>query len=378
MKTFLRAALCGLAVIPCALISAQAADLPIQVGGSLDGKVQAEAIKSTDHSTKGNIYSDADFQAYLNWSDWLSFNTDVKLERQRNDNINDYFPKSNAAFRSEGVTLRQLYATVRPDDAVAIYGGKIHPRFGSAWRATPGIFYSFASDYEQDERIGTGVELRLPEWTGDTRLSAETFFLDTSVLSNSLFSRPGFDDATADRRRKFWREDGGPSNTGGFDSYTVALQGKRLPVLDGLSYQVSVTSEGVSLPGEKRETGFSAGAAYEVGLTRRITMTPFLEYTSFDNFGGQEDVTRRYYMGGLAFVYGKWELDLAGGYRRGTGAEDLHSSQANITASYEVMEGLRLAVGYNHVRLGETDDNGDPSYSTSNALAVSALYGFKF
>lgn len=378
MTTPMRASLLALALLPCALAGAAAEPLPILVGGSFDAKVQAETNKSSNQSTKELVYSDAELQAYLNWSDWLSFNTDVKMERQRDNNINDYFPSSSAAFRSEGVTLRQLYATVRPDEAVALYGGKIHPKFGSAWRSTPGIFYSFASDYEQDERIGTGVELRLPEWTGKTKLSAEAFYLDTSVLSNSLISRPSFDDPKADRARKYRREDGGPSNTGSLDSYTVSLQGQRLPVLDGLSYQVSMTSQGVSLPGEKRENGYSAGASYEIGLTRHITMTPFLEYTTIANAGGQDNLDQRYALGGVAFVYGKWELDVAGGLRRTSGAEDLRAHQANVSLSYEVMDGLRVGGGYNRVRVGETDDNGDPSYRSSNTFALMAAYGFKF
>lgn len=378
MTKLTRASLLGLAILPATVAAAQAETPQIVFGGSFDTKVQAETTKVDGQSTKGTIYDDSELQAYLNVGSWLSFNTDVKMERNRNANLNSYFPDSNAAFRSEGVTLRQLYATVQPIDAVAAYGGKIHPKFGSAWKNVPGLFYNFATDYEQDERIGLGVEAKLPEWTGKTRVSAETYYLDTSVLSNSLLSRPSFDDEKADRARKYRREAGGPSNTGSLDSYTLALQGQDAGGIEGLNYQISHTHEAVGLPDERSENGWSAGASYEINLSRRVTMVPFVEYATFDNFAGQDGLDRRYVLGGVAFTYGKWELDLAGGYRRSKGAEDVRGHQENVSLSYEVLEGLRLGAGYNHVRIGELDDNGDPTARSADTFAVAAMYGFKF
>lgn len=378
MTKLMRASLLGLAILPAALSTAHAEAPQIVYGGSFDTKFQAETTKVTGQSAKGTIYNDSDFQAYVNVGEWVSFNTDVKLERQRNGNMNDYFQDTNSSFRSEGATLRQLYATLHPTDTVSAYGGKIHPKFGSAWGKTPGLFYNFASDYEQDERIGLGAEVTLPEWTGKTQLSAETYFLDTSVLSNSVGSRPSFDDDKADRARKYRRDAGGPSNTGRLNSYTIALQGSDAANIDGLGYQLSYTHEGVSLPDERAENGWSAGASYEINLGRRVTMVPFGEYTSFSDFGGQDGLNRRYLVGGVALTWAKWELDISGGLRRSSGAEKVQGSQENISLSYEVMDGLRMGVGYNHVRVGEVDDNGDAATKSANTLAVSAAYGFKF
>jgi hypothetical protein len=224
-------------------------------GGDFQTHLQGEITKPDNSSAKGTVFDDSDLELYGNYSTWLSLYSDVHLERNRNDNANDYFPDSNTFFRSGGLTLRQLFAMVRPIADWSVYGGKIHPAFGSAWEVEPGNFYNFASDYEQTERIGFGVQYRLPDAVGlrNARLSVETFFLDTSILSNSLISRPSLDDPTADRLRRYTRDQFGPSNTGGFSSYTIALRGGQPS--RGLTYQLSFTQEATDDPAGKRETG---------------------------------------------------------------------------------------------------------------------------
>lgn len=349
--------------------TAQAEDLPLTFGGTFETTLQSQVTKTKDQ-TKTTLFDDAELTTHLDWSDWLTINSDIKLERNRNTNLGSYYPDRNAAFRSEGLTLRQLNAAVTPIDGVTLVGGKIHPRFGSAWDVMPGIFYNFGSDYEQDERIGAGIELELPDWMGKATVSAEAYYLDTSFLSNSLLSRPDFDDATADRARKYRREDGGPSNTGGLDSFTLALQGKDPTGIEGLTYQLSFSRQDVSLPDERAETGYSAGASYEIDLTPDLTMTPFVEYTHLTNAGGEADLDRDYVLGGAAFAYGKWELDIAGGLRRSDGPDiSATDHQENLSLTYELIEDLRVGGGFNRTRI----DN-----DTSNSFALSATYAYKF
>jgi hypothetical protein len=373
--------------LPLALVlaaagqAAHADSLPIVFGGVIDTKLQGEVTRSDKNSTqepetspgtKGTLFVDSDFQAYLNYGDWLSLNSDIKLERTRNGNINSYYPTGNAAFRSEAATLRQLYATVRPVDNLAVYGGKIHPKFGSAYSATPGIFYSFGTDYEQDERIGLGGEITLPESLGAPTLSVETFYLDTSFLSYTIGSRPDTTDANAGRVKRIRSFAGGASNTGSFESFTVALQGSDPPQLTGLKYQVSYTHEAVRLPTERAEDGYSAGASYKIPLTHKIDVTPFAEITKFSNFGGANGRTNTYLQTGVALNYGKWELDLSAGQRRVRGiegTEDTRDHQENISLQYEIIEHVKLGAGYNHVR---------QSNQPSNTFAVSTTYGWDF
>ena len=88
--------------------------------------------------------------------------------------------------------MRQLFAALRPTSTLTLYGGKIHPNFGWAYANVPGNFYNFASDYEEAERIGFGVEYWLPAEFGldNARVSLETHYLDTTLLSTSLLSQP--------------------------------------------------------------------------------------------------------------------------------------------------------------------------------------------
>lgn len=384
INSILRASGLGLGALAITAGAAQADPLPLVFGGELTTKIQAEVTKPAGNGAKETVFDDSELSAYFNWSDWLSVNTDLKFERQRNGNLDDYYQKSNTAFRSEGLTLRQLYATVRPMEGLSLYGGKIHPKFGSSYESTPGMFYNFGTDYEQDERIGGGFAIALPESFGDAQLTAETYYLDTSDLSNSLFSRPSLNDDSANRLRKYTRDAGGASNTGSLDSYTVALRGIDLAGQEGLKYQVSFTHEAVSQPGEKAERGFSAGLSYEeIPLSPRLAMTPFIEYTHFNNFGGISDLNRNYYIAGTNFIYGHWNLALSAGFRETTNktaegnlpwtnAVATQESKAldhqqNITLSYEVMEHLVLGAGVNRVRIS---DRSSTTFGPSLAYAI--------
>jgi len=291
----------------------------IVCGGELAAQLQALATSGSD-KTKGAASTDATADLYANYSDWLSLNSTIKLERQRSDNLDSFFPDSNAFFRSEGLTLRQLFLAARPGGGTVLYGGKIHPNFGSAYEQTPGNFYNFGTDYEQDERIGVGAQYALPEALGHRiRVSLEAFFLDTSVLSNSLLSRPAFDDPDPTVRvHRYSLGQFGPSNTNSLDSYTLAIRGGEPE--RGLTYQVSFTREASDEPGARKEFGQSVGVSYDptgdgIPLTTRLGVTPFLEYTHFSNFQANPGLERHYLVGGAAFHYVRWELDVALGLR---------------------------------------------------------------
>ncbi len=291
----------------------------IVFGGQLDTHLENDLI--ADPKSRFTVFDDTDLSAFVNYPSWLSLNSDIKLERNRDDNLDSYFPQRSAVFNSEGLTLRQLYLTVRPLDGVSIYGGKIHPNFGSAYEQAPGIFYNFGTHYEQDERIGFGSQYELPVRLGrqgsladklglnDMRFSIETFYLDTSVLSNSLISRPGLDDPTASRAYRYTRSQFGPSNTGSFDSYTAALRGGQAE--HGLAWQVSVTQEATGMPGGRTEHGQSIGGSYDptgdgIPLGPRLGVTLFLEYAHFTNFDGIAGLDRHYAIAGLNFSYARW------------------------------------------------------------------------
>src|SRR6202167_783813 len=100
-------------------------------GGELNSQLEALVSSPQGGGTKGAISDDSDLDLYANYSDWLSAYSDIKLERQRDDNLDSFYPDRNSAFRSEGLTMRQLFLAARPADPLTVYGGKIHPSFGS-------------------------------------------------------------------------------------------------------------------------------------------------------------------------------------------------------------------------------------------------------
>ena len=344
-------------------------------GGEIQTHLQGQITHSSvAGGVKSEVFDDAQLAEFANYKSWLSLNGVTQLERNRQDNLQDYYPDRNEFFRSEGLTQRQLYLTVRPTPDIAAYGGKIHPAFGSAYEQAPGIFYNFGSDYEQDERVGFGGQVRLPQWLlPNARLSLETFFLDTSVLSHSLLSEPGLNDPVASRFKRYARSLYGPSNTGSLDSYTLALRGGTAE--QGLLYQVSLTQEATDMPGGRTEYGESIGASYDPTgdgwpITPRLGVVPFAEYTHFDNYGGIAKLNRHYVVAGLTFVYGKWNFIGAGGIRKSTGgvSQDF-DHQENVSFTYEVIPRLLIGAGYNFANIAA---------KSSNTLAPSLSYTLAF
>jgi len=353
-------------------------------GGDLASHLQAELSSAgpTAHgnSPKAAAFDDSDGNLYANYSNWLSLYGNLHLERNRNDNSDDYFPKSNTFFRSEGLTMRQLFAAIRPQDDLTVYGGKIHPNFGSAFESMPGNFYNFASDYEQSERIGLGIEYRLPPSFGleNARVSLETHYLDTSLLSTSLLSHPSAFDPNADRAWRYRPYQFGAGNTGSLDNWTLALRGGRPET--GLTYQLSFEGQATNDPAGKTETGGSLGLMYDPGggdgisLGHRLGVIPFVEYAQFSNFGGTADQKERYLTGGLAFHYVRWELDAAFGLRKNDNVPQNDGSlansldrQENLSLNYMISPypQITAGVGVNHINVAGQGSSwtGGPSLS---------------
>ena len=344
-------------------------------GGEIETHLQAQTTHSSVATGwKNEVYNDTEVSEFLNYSNWLSVNGVTKLERNRDDNEDDYYPDRNEFLRSEGLTQRQLYLTIRPFQGTAVYGGKIHPAFGSAYDQAPGIFYNFGTDYEQDERIGFGGQVKLPDWLiPNAKLSLETFYLDTTVLSRSLLSQPSIDDPTADRVRRYTRGAYGPSNTGSFDSYTLALRGGTAE--QGLVYQLSLTQEATDMPGGRTEYGESAGFSIDptgdgIPITPSLGVVPFFEYTHFDNFAGIAKLNRHYAVAGLTFVRGRWNFIGSAGLRKSSGSVSHDfDHQENISVTYEIVEHLLIGGGYNFTNIAA---------KSSNSFAPSLSYSLAF
>jgi hypothetical protein len=344
-------------------------------GGELIAKLQGELTAPNRAKARVGLYSDAELVAYLGFRDWFSLHTNIKLERTRNTNLANYYPDRNTAFRSQALTLRQLYATIRPVEGLAIYAGKIHPAFGSAWGPSmPGTFYNFGTDYEQDERIGGGIAYTFPESLGvpNLRLSVEGGYLDTSALSYTVPRGPSLFDTTASRPWRYARSQFGPANTGGLHSVVAALRGGKPG--EGLLWQVSASHQATADRSAVAEHGQSIGASYDptgkgIALTEDIGLTPFVEYAHFTGFAGVRGLQRHYLLGGLAFTQGDWTLSLAGGGRRSLGTMRGTDHQQNITLTYEILPRLQIGAGINHVTLA-----GRGSWTLAPALSYAVRF----
>ena len=297
------------------------------------------------------IYAKSVATAYVNLGSNVSFRAEGTYERFRNQN-------ATTAFNSEGLYLSQPYGTCTLGPVTA-YAGKLHPRFSVGYDQVPGIYDTFANDYEQKERIGVGALVSVLPAYGRHVLSAEAYYLDNCVLSRSLFSNPAPGDPTTARPGRLRTRFGRAGNTGRPDSFDVALDGSRIPGLEGLRYHLGVSRQAVRGGDERPETGVTAAASYVVRLSPRVFVTPFLEYAHFDNFGGAAGETRDYVVAAAEFTYRKYSLSVTAAPRRVAAAGEPRrwDLQYGATLSYTVMPRLVVSAGYLRTRNGDQLEN---------------------
>jgi hypothetical protein len=114
-------------------------------------------------------------------------------------------------------------------------------------------------------------------------------------------------------------------------------------------------------------------------------VVPRLELTHFDNEWGVPGLERNYALAGAAFIDDRWSLDVNFGLRQTHDSanpsnypfntaialqeNNAWDVQENATLAYEVIDNLRLAVGFNHVRI-----DGRPSNSVAQSLDYRILF----
>ena len=325
--------------------------LGITYGGEIDSKVQLDGRFNRTRSGYAELYAKSVGTAYVNLGDAFSLRAEGTYERFRNQS-------SSTAFNSEGLYLSQLYGTYTFGPVTA-YAGKIHPRFSVGYDQVPGVYDTFANDYEQKERVGVGALVNVLPGYGRHILSAEAYYIDNSVLSRSLFSNPSPDDPAVFRPGRLRTRFGGAGNTGRPDSFDVALDGSRIPGLESLRYHLGVTRESVNPSDERVETGVTAALSYEFKLTPRIAMTPFVEFAHFDNFGGANGERRDYVVSAVEFDYRKYALSFVAAPRRVAvpGEAARWDLQYSTTLSYTIMPRLVVSAGYLRTRNGGQVEN---------------------
>lgn len=341
-----------------------AGDLDVVWGGTLLLTLQTDQTLNSAGGVEpfNNTYTEPEFEGFVNLGEHFSLNTLVKMEQVRS-------VTESSAFRAEGAYVEQLYGTVR-FNPVEIYGGKIHPRFGVAWDATPGLYGTdFAEDYELTEKIGVGGAVTV-DIAGSHRLSVESFFNDTSFLSNSLFSRPSITDSDVLRPGRARRSDGGAGNTGGLDNFAVSLNGDNIPQLKGFGYNLGWSRQEAGADGELNENALVAGFAWAYPLTSRITLVPMFEYAHVSHQGGA-DVTADYFTVGIGAELGQgWSASAHATVRpiddRAAG-DEYTDHLAGFSVGYDLgsrlkefsplLDGLGIEAGYKHERAARENLN---------------------
>jgi hypothetical protein len=306
----------------------------------------------------------------------------IKLEQVR-DRGGDQF------FEDQGAWIEQLFAAYRYE-RLDLFAGKINPRFGIAWKFAPGVYgREFAEDYELTERIGFGGAYTLDRQDlGEHRLSASTFFADTTGLSESAITRPRFTDAGALRVKRNRKSHGGVSNTESLSSYAVVLEGAAIPFLGGFTYHLGYSNQKHGEDGVDREHGYVAAASYRVDLRSDIAFYPLLEWARFRNAGGNPAETddtgetanpkldRTYLTLSGQLVYrppetGTWNTAVSW-TRRDTdrdGAEQPRDHLFQISAGYRFPFGLGIDIGWAHIK---EDDQ------TSKSVGAFITYNYEF
>ncbi|MEO1138925.1 MAG: hypothetical protein AAFW87_05660 [Pseudomonadota bacterium] len=206
---------------------------------------------------------------------------------------------------------------------VEIVLGKFNPSFGVAWDAAPGVYgVDFAEDYEITERLGAGVNV--PIAGGDHVFSVAFFQADRTLLSDSFGEERGQTSLAA----------GGPSNTEGPRSYSVAVSGS----IAGTDYNFGFQNQAAGQGDVENQLGYVAG------LSRNFNGVDLLgEVAYFSEFDGTSS-SAFFTTVGVAVPVGRVRLSGVYSHRDIQGAPE--DDLVTVSAEMELLDGLTGAVGY--------------------------------
>mgnify|MGYP006429756067 CR=1 FL=1 len=260
--------------------------------------------------------------------------------------VRDSDPGDDRFFEDHGLFAETLYAAYETDRFM-VKAGKYNPSFGTAWDAAPGIYgVDFAEDYELTERIGAAASYTFvgPD-TGEHTVTVNSFFADTTFLSQSAFAGRGDLD----------KSDGGPSNTEDPSSLSVTLGGGGMPAVPvdyhlGARYQEG----GPGTPND--ETGVVAGISGSYSLMPGHLVEPIAEVAYFDDFAGTSQ-DRTYLTTGFSVLRGPFNVSASytGRFIDANSPADGTDTLAQLTAGYALNNGLTLDAGYRYEESGDVD-----------------------
>ncbi len=250
-------------------------------------------------------------------------------------------PGDDTFFDNEGLYAEELKLSYTGND-FSLFAGKFNPSFGTAWDLAPGIWgVDFAEDYEVVERIGLGGSYTFgTEQTGDHTITGNSFFADTTFLSESTITRRGEVD----------KSDGGISNTEDLSSYSVTLDSEKFAGIESLNTHLGYRnqSEGDVDVGLDRESGYVVGVNYAFPVGNDVGAEVLAEWVNINDIDGTDDDVN-YITTSLALtIYDSWNFSASytGRDTDVTGGPDVDDHVYQFSAGYEFESGITVDLGY--------------------------------
>ncbi len=255
--------------------------------------------------------------------------------------VRDPGPGEDRAFEDEGFYFEDLFLRYEAG-GFALQGGKFTVAFGLGWDAAPGLYGSeFAeAGYQFTERIGLigSAELVEGKDTGAHVLSAHGFFLDTTVLAQSVGTGRG----------TTGKSDGGVSNTEDFSSYAITLDGENVAAINGLGYRLAYIRQAPGQGNETEETGVSIGLTYTVEFGNGLSLSPFIEYVRFNDAEGVTGQDREFLTLAGRADWKNWNLSVSYTERDTESSSGVETDDFQFQASvgYQFDFGLEFNLGW--------------------------------
>lgn len=239
-------------------------------------------------------------------------------------------------FEQGGLYLEEAALVMTLGEARAVLG-KFNPAFGLAWDAAPGMYGDdFTDDYEITEQLGVSVQLPLDSRQSQ-QLSIAVFTPDSSVLSDSLFTKRGR-----------WRY-AGEGDTG--ISYSVALDGSTV-VIPGLRYHLAYRELPVYDDLFVDNRGYAGTLLYALPLSETAELQMLYEWVAIDyRDGSWGDI--RYQTPALTFSDGPLSIGLSRTAKRIEADETLAINQLDIR--YYFAADSYWSVGFKQQQMADND-----------------------
>ena len=317
------------------LFSAQAFATPT-VSGEISFEVQNDWTYEADTATDEVRTLFATIEPYIT----MTFNKKVSLiaslilEPTQDPDAGD-----DTNFDNQGLFVEEL-KLVYTGENFSVFGGKFNPSFGKAWDITPGIYGDeLNGDYELTERLGAGMSYSFDGF-GQHTFTANSFFLDTTFLSESFITKRG----------RTQSGDGGISNTNSPSSFTFTLDTESFGGVEGLNTNIGYSNQadGDADTGLDREKGYVVGADYSFGIAEKTTATLIGEWAKIVNESGSDDhFTYLTASTGITW-HDKWNTAISFEKRSkdvNAGA-DLNDHMTQLAAGYSFDNGFSVDAAY--------------------------------